>query len=370
MQNLTQINALMIKYPLNKCETKDIANVQKAGILKAKVKVAEMRGQQSFADAEYANRKKKTKREKFLEIMDHVIPWDEWVGIIRPYYPKGERGRPPKGEEIMLRMFLLSEWFNLSDEGVEDAIYDSYAFRKFMGINFIEEQAPDATTLCLFRKLLNDNGIAKLFFESTKQFLEKHGKLMHGGTIVDATILDAPTSTKNEEKKRDPEMSSVKKGNQWYFGERLHIGADAGTGYIHSTEVTAASAGERDVVPLLVREDDEVVYGDAGYCGIEKRDEIRQSEHLSKIDWRVKQQTPYRKNKWDSGPGIYWLEHFRQQNSRVRAKVEYAFLVIKRIFGYRKVRYRGLHKNRCHAHSLCALANLYMFAQANTAGVT
>jgi IS5 family transposase len=240
-----------------------------------------------------------------------------------------------------------------------------------MGINFMDEQVPDATTLCLFRKLLLENGIREKIFTAMKVFLEKHGKLMRGGTIVDATIIDAPTSTKNAERKRDPEMHSVKKGNQWYFGERFHTGVDAGTGYIHSVEVTAANVGERDVVPLLVREDDEVVYGDAGYCGIEKREEIQNCEHLSKIDWRVKQKTPYQKNnKWEAGPGIFWHEHIQKQNSRVRAKVEYPFLVIKRIFGYRKVRYRGIVKNKSHAHMLCALANLYMFARVNVAGVT
>jgi IS5 family transposase len=166
-----------------------------------------MNGQQSFSDMEYANRKRKTGREEFLEIMDEVIPWDEWTAIIFPYYPKGKRRRPTRGAETMLRMYLLQNWFNLSDEGVEDAIYDSYAFRKFMGINFLnEEQVPDAATLCKFRKLLNDNGITKLFFDSVTSFLDRHGKLMHGGTIVDATIIDAPSSTKNAKKQRDPEM--------------------------------------------------------------------------------------------------------------------------------------------------------------------
>ena len=323
-----------------------------------------MRKQMTFADVEYSNRKKKTKREEFLEMMDHVIPWGEWVEIIRPYYPTGERGRPPKEIEKMLRMYLLQDWFSLSDIGVEDAIYDSYAFRNFMGINFYDEQAPDSTTLCYFRALLHDNGIAQTIFNSTTKFLEKHGKIMRGGTIVDASIIEAPSSTKNNEGKRDPEMSSVKKGNQWYFGERLHIGTDAGTGYIHSMEVTAANVEERGVVPELVREDDEVVYGDAGYCGIEKREAIQQNKHLSKIDWRMKHKSPYRKNKWESGPGIFWHRYFEYQQSRVRAKVEYAFLVIKQIFCYRKVRYRGLSKNRTHAHMLCALANLYMFARA------
>jgi IS5 family transposase len=323
-----------------------------------------MGGQQSFTDMEYANRKRKTKREEFLKIMNEVIPWDEWVAIVLPYYPTGKRGRPTRGVETMLRMYLLQNWFSLSDEGVEDAIYDSYAFRKFMGIDFMrEEQVPDATTLCKFRKLLNDNGITKLFFDVMKAFLDEHGKLMHGGTIVDATIIDAPSSTKNAEKKRDPEMHQVKKGNQWYFGARLHTGVDAGTGYIHSIEVTAANVNERDVVPALIREDDEVVYGDAGYTGIEKREKIKTDPHLSSIQFRINLQKPYRKNKWIPGPGIQWFRAMEYQKSRVRCKVEYAFFVIKRIFDYRKVRYRGIEKNRTQAYMLCASANLYMLAQ-------
>lgn len=327
-----------------------------------------MKQQTSFADMEYENRKRRTKRDEFLEIMEDVIPWDEWTTIILPYYPSGKRGRPVCGAEVMLRMYLLQNWFTLSDEGVEDAIYDSYAFRKFMGINFMEEQVPDATTLCKFRALLNEHGITKQLFDAMKAFLDRHGKLMHGGTIVDATIIDAPSSTKNIKGKRDPEMHQVKKGNQWYFGERLHVGVDAGTGYIHSTEVTAANVSERDVVPQLIREDDEVVYGDAGYNGIEKREEIKQNQHLSKIDWRVNSQKPYRKNAWTPGLGIYWLKYMEYQKSRVRCKVEYAFFIIKQIFGYRKVRYRGLRKNLTQAHMLCVSANLYMLAKSVMCG--
>jgi len=329
-----------------------------------------MRNQASFTDFEYLNRKRKTKREEFLEIMDHVIDWEEWTGLIMPYYPSGKRGRPTRGAEIMLRMYLLQNWFNLSDEGVEDAIYDSYAFRKFMGLNFLEEQTPDATTLCKFRKLLDNNGITKLFFDAMRGFLDKHGKLMHGGTIVDATIVDAPTSTKNAEGKRDPEMHQVKKGNQWYFGERFHIGVDSGSGYIHSTEVTAANASEREIAKQLVRDDDKVVYGDAGYSNMQLRDDVKSDPHLSSIDWRTNTQKPYRKNKWESGPGIYWYRLLEYQKSRVRSKVEYPFLIIKRIFGYRKVRYRGLQKNRTQAYTLCALANLFMLAQASKAGAS
>lgn len=321
-----------------------------------------MSEQQSFADWEYANRKRKTKRDEFLEIMEEVIPWDEWTALVEPYYPNGKRGRPPRGVETMLRMYLLSNWFTLSDEGVEDAIYDSYAFRKFMNIDFLgDEQVPDATTLCKFRKLLNEAGITKLFFDSMKSFLDRHGKLMHGGTIVDATIIDAPSSTKNANQQRDPEMHQVKKGNQWYFGERLHAGVDAGTGYIHSVEVTAANVGERDVVPQLIREDDEVVYGDAGYTGLLKRPEIKADSHLFRIDYRTNLKNTHRCKSTVSG--IDWDRFMEYQKSRVRSKVEYAFLVIKRIFGYRKVRYRGLQKNRTHAYMLCACVNLYLLAQ-------
>ena len=326
-----------------------------------------VKNQTSFADIEYDNRKRQTKRELFLDSMETLIPWKSWTEIIVPVYPTGKRGRPPRGIETMLRMILLQDWFSLSDEGLEDAIYDSYAFRKFMGLNFLQEQVPDATTLCKFRALLNEKGLAEQIFGHVKQLLDETGKIMHGGTIVDATIIDAPSSTKNKDGKRDPEMHQVKKGNEWYFGERLHIGVDSGTGYIHSIEVTAANVSERDVVTKLLREDDEVVYGDAGYSGFEKREEVMVDPQLSKIDWRMKSQKPYRKNEWKSGPGIYWFRYMEYQKSRVRSKVEYPFLVIKRIFGYRKVRYRGIAKNREHAFMLCALANLYMLAQAQPA---
>jgi IS5 family transposase len=331
-----------------------------------------MPGQQSFTDIEYSHRKRRTKREEFLQIMDEVIVWEEWCSLVEPYYPSGKRGRPPRGVEVMLRMYLLQNWFGLSDEGVEDTIYDSYAFRNFMGIDFMSnEQVPDATTLCNFRKLLNENGITELIFESIKGFLEQHGRIMHGGSIVDATILSAPTSTKNEEKQRDPEMHSVKKGNQWYFGARFHVGVDAGTGYLHSIQMTAANVEERAIVPELVRKDDSVVYGDAGYWRMENRPEVKNDPHLSSIDWRMNSQKPYTKSApWTPGEGTRWHRFFEYQKSRVRSKVEYPFLVIKRIFHYNKVRYRGIQKNRTQAFTLCALANLLMLAQAMRAEVT
>jgi len=321
-----------------------------------------MSKQQSLTDFEYANRKRKTKRDEFLETMGELIPWDEWCAVVAPYYPNGKRGRPTRGIEPMLRMYLLANWFNLSDEGVEDAIYDSYALRKFMQVDFIgEDQVPDATTLCKFRKLLNDSGITKLLFDTISRFMEKHGRIMHGGTIVDATIIEAPTSTKNAEQSRDPEMHQVKKGNEWHFGERLSIGVDAGTGLIHSLEVTAANQSERDMVPYLIRPDDEVVYGDAGYSGMEKRPEIRNDAHLSRINYRT---NAHNRLHWKrQAPGLDWDRQIEYQKSRVRSKVEYVFLIIKRLFHYRKVRYRGLGKNRTHAFILATCANLFMLAQ-------
>ena len=243
--------------------------------------------QESFSDMEYSCRKKKTKREEFLEIMDEIIPWDEWVGIIRPYYPTGERGRPPIEIEIMLRMYLLQCWFNLSDEGVEDAIYDSYAMRKFMGINFFEQDVPDATTLLHFRHLLEEHGIGKLFFDAINHCLERAGRMMRGGSIVDATLISAPSSTKNAEKKRDPEMHQTKKGNQWHFGMKCHTGVDAGSGFVHTVEATSANVHDVTVAAKLLREDDEVVYGDSAYLGLEKRDEVKHDPQLSTIEYRI-----------------------------------------------------------------------------------
>ena len=204
--------------------------------------------QETFTDIEYSFRKKKTKREEFLEIMDEIIPWAEWVGVIEPYYPKGKRGRPPMGIEKMLRMYLLQIWFNLSDPATEDAIYDSNAMRKFTGIDFMTEAVPDETTLCKFRHLLEINGLNKLFFEAINRVMVQTGHMMKGGTIVDATIINAPSSTRNAKKARDPEMHQTKKGNEWRFGMKCHIGVDAGSGLVHSMTVTAAN--EHDIISV------------------------------------------------------------------------------------------------------------------------
>ena len=318
--------------------------------------------QVSFSDFEYSNRKKKTKREEFLEIMDEIIPWDEWVALIEPYYPAGKRGRPPKGIEKMLRMYLLQCWFNLSDEGVEDAIYDSYAMRKFMGINFLEEDAPDATTLLKFRHLLEENNLNKAFFDAINRVMVASGHIMKGGTIVDATIINAPSSTKNAEKARDPEMHQTKKGNEWRFGMKCHVGVDAGSGYVHTAEVTAANVHDVTVASKLLREDDQVVYGDSGYLGISKRPEIQENKYFSRIDFRINRrpkslpQVSERSIDWER-----WIEH---RKSSIRCKVEYVFRIIKCQFGYRKTVYRGLHKNANRLFALFISANLYTLARA------
>jgi IS5 family transposase len=317
--------------------------------------------QQTFSDMEYSNRKKKTKREEFLEIMNEVILWDEWVALVEPYYPKGKRGRPPIQLETILRMYLLQVWFNLSDEGVEDAIYDSYAMRKFMGINFLEEQVPDATTLLHFRHLVEKNEISKLYFDAIKNGLEKCGRIMHGGTIVDATIIEAPSSTKNASGERDPEMHQTKKGNQWHFGMKMHAGVDAGTGYIHTITATAANVHDVDQAANLIREDDTVVYGDAGYLGIEKREAVKNDSHKSTIVYRTNLR-PGKVNALADGPGKDWFHFIEHQKSSVRCKVEHIFQLLKNRFGYRKVRYRGIEKNFSRLFMICSSINLWFVA--------
>ena len=318
-----------------------------------------MEKQQSFADIEYAQCRRKTKREEFLEKMDRVIPWESWVKIVEPYYPKGERGRRPRGIEQMLRMLELESWFSLSDEGIEDAICDSYAMRRFVGIDFAAgEQVPDATTLCRFRKLLTENHLQEEFFKQVRDVLRREGCEVRGGSIVDATIIEAPSSRKNKEQKPDPEMHSVKKGTQWHFGMRVHIATDPLHGYVHALVSTPANTSEVKVAPQLLREDDRTVYGDAGYLKLERyvTDGIER-------EYRINRQIGTFKRHYNDS--LSWQEEkkLERRKSSVRGKIEYVFHVVKDIFHWRKARYDGILKNHCHACLLFANANLYMLAR-------
>jgi len=300
--------------------------------------------------------------------MEATIPWSSWVGVIEPHYyadRPGKAGRKAKPIETMLRMYLLQVWFSLSDEGVEDAIYDSYAMRRFMRLDFAVEQVPDATTLLHFRHLLEEHQLGEKLLAAQSEIFEAQGWIMRGGSIVDATIIAAPSSTKNATGTRDPEMHQTKKGNQWYFGMKAHIGVDAGTGYVHSVTCTSANVHDLDEAVHLVRADDEVVYCDAGYQGAQRRPEIAGDEHLSQVEWRIAARKTVLKT---------MTIHDRDVESRkasVRAKVEHPFLIVKRDFGFTKTRYRGISKNLQHLQMLFASANWLMRARAVTlAGVT
>lgn len=320
--------------------------------------------QQTFSDLEYGKRYRRTRKDEFLAQMEEIIPWAEWVALIEPfYYPDHKRGRKPLGIEKMLRMYLLQCWFSLSDEGVEDAIYDSYAMRKFMGINFLDDKVPDATTLLHFRHLLEESRLGAAMFAAINQVLDANGLIMHGGTIVDATIINAPSSTKNADKARDPEMHQTKKGNEWRFGMKAHVGVDAGSGYVTAVTATAANVHDIAEAAKLIRPDDEVVYGDSGYLGIEKREEIQADEHLSQIDYRINRRPgkAYRQYQHD---GQAWEKQIERQKSSVRSKVEHPFRFIKVQCGFRKTVYRGISKNLNRLHVLFASANLYACVRA------
>ncbi len=319
--------------------------------------------QPSFTDVEYGNRRRVSRREQFLETMNATIPWARLVALIEPHYYKdrpGKRGRKAKPVETMLRMYLLQVWFSLSDEGVEDAVYDSYAMRRFLGLDFAVEQVPDATTLLHFRHLLEEHHVGEKPLAAQNEVFDANGWIMRGGSIVDATIIAAPSSTKNATGTRDPAMHQTRKGNQWYFGMKAHIGVDAGTGYVHTVTATAANVHDLDEAVNLVRAGDEVVYADAGYQGAANRPEIAGDEHLSKVAWQI----AARKGVLKTMAAPDRVAQSRQAS--VRAKVEHPFLIVKRDFGFTKTRYRGLGKNLNHLHVLFASANYLMRARAVT----
>ena len=320
--------------------------------------------QTSFASAEYAGKKRQTRRERFLVEMNTVGPWARLEALIEPHYPKsGKVCRPPIGVPRMLRMYFLQQWYTLADEALEDALYDSQAMREFIGIDLGRENVPDATTLLKFRRLLEQHDLTSAILAEVNAHRTERGLLMRQGTVVDATIIPAPSSTKNEDGKRDPEMHQAKKGQQWHFGMKMHSGVDADAGLIHSVVCTAAN--EADVVHAheLLHGQENQVHGDSGYTGLEKRDEITDAQaegRLRKdIDWRIAMKRG-QLQAMPEGPRKALYEWFERRKAQVRAIVEHPFHVIKNLFGYRKVSYRGIVKNEARAKAHAALANLYI----------
>jgi IS5 family transposase len=322
--------------------------------------------QLSFAQAEYAKKKKQTRRDVFLGKMEQVVPWSRLVEVIEPFYPKsGRRGRPPIGVERMLRMYFIAQWYGLADEAVEDAIYDSQALRNFMGIDLSTESVPDATTLMGFRHMLEAHQLTQTMLVEINAMLIEKGLLMSKGTLVDATLIAAPTSTKNKAHERDPEMHQAKKGNQWYFGLKAHIGADEESGLVHTVVTTAANVSDVSQTADLLHGQEETVGADAGYIGVEKRDDIKSKLALNKqtVQWRIAKRRNTVRTMADG-----WQKNLAQAyeklKAKIRARVEHPFHVIKNIFKYKKTRYRGIAKNGAQINMLFGLSNLYMMRDA------
>ena len=315
--------------------------------------------QQTFADASFEQYRKPTRRERFLAEMDQMIPWGALAMVIEPYYPKPEgAGRPPVGVGRMLRLHFLQHWFTQSNPAVEEALYDSRAMRQFVGIDLGREPVPDETTICKFRHLLEAHELGAQLFGLIRTYLAEQGLQISRGTIVDATIISAPSSTKNRQQERDPEMHQTKKGNQWYFGMKAHVGVDSRNKLIHSVAATAANVHDSQALPNLLHGNETRVWGDAAYSG--QRDVLRQHAPCAKnfIQMKAHRHQP-----------LSDMERARNRTkSKVRAKVEHVFLVMKRILGWAKVRYRGLAKNTNWLFVSCGLTNLYLARRRLLAG--
>jgi len=316
----------------------------------------------SFAQAEYEAKRKTTRRDRFLGEMERVVPWAALLAMLSPYYypTAGQgRGRPPIGLERMLRMYFLQQWFGLADEALEDAVYDSQAFRTFLGLDLGRASVPDATTLLNFRHLLEEHGLTERIFETVKELLRERGLLLERGTLVDASIIAAPASTKNKDRARDPEMHQAKKGNQWHFGMKAHIGADADSGLVHTVVCTAANAADVTETPNLLHGTEREVYADAGYIGAEKRAEL-QDLHVT---WYIAMKRGKLKAMAE-GRLKALTEQAEHLKAKIRARVEHPFHIVKDLFRHRKVRYKGLAKNAAQMHTLFALANLVIAKRA------
>jgi IS5 family transposase len=307
--------------------------------------------QKTLADEGFERYRKPTRREQFLEEMDRIIPWAELAAVIEPFYPAGKgAGRPPIGIERMLRIHFVQHWFNLSDPAVEEALYDSRALRRFVGIDLGREPVPDETTICKFRHLLERHDLGARLFVLIGEYLDENGLKVNRGTIVDATIISAPSSTKNKKKERDPEMHQTRKGNEWHFGMKAHVGVDSQTKLIHSVAATPANVHDSQVLPDLLHGEETRVWGDSAYAG--QTEVIRQHAPKAK-DFTQEKGHRYR-------PLSEEQKRRNRNKSRVRSKGEHPFLILKRVFGFNKVRYRGIDKNANRLFVACGLVNLFM----------
>jgi transposase, IS5 family len=320
--------------------------------------------QQSFASHEFAQKKRVTRREKFLAEMEQVVPWGRLEALVEEKYPTAGRvGRQPIGVPRMLRMYFLQQWFGLADEAVEDAIYDSQAMREFVGIDLGRESVPDATTLLKFRRLLEEHALTAQLFEGINAHLAERGLLLREGTMVDATIIAAPPSTKNKDQARDPEMHQTKKGNEWHFGMKAHIGVDAESGLVHSLHATAANESDVAHAHEVLHGDEKMVFADAGYTGVAKREEVVQAQLAGEIRDDIEWNVAGRRgtiNKMAEGTLKTLTVALERVKAQVRARVEHPFHVVKNLFRHKKTRYKGLAKNQAQLYSLFGLANLVL----------
>jgi transposase, IS5 family len=311
--------------------------------------------QLSFGDGESTGGRKRTRREVFLAEMEQVVPWHALLALIAPHYPKlGRPGRQPYPLATMLRIHFLQQWYALSDPAMEEAMYDTPVMRRFARLGGLDD-IPDETTILNFRRLLETHDLARHLFERVNAHLARKGQSLRAGTIVDATIVAAPSSTKNADGERDPEMHQTKKGNQWHFGMKAHIGVDDESGLVHSVECTAANASDITQMHKLLHGEEDTVCGDSGYTGAENREDLRGVKARFLIAEKPSKLRMIR-GKRDRA----WAERWERMKASLRAKVEHPFRVIKRQFGYMKVRYRGLAKNTAQVLTLFALSNLWM----------
>ena len=316
--------------------------------------------QMSLGAAGFERKTKRTRKREFLDEMNLVVPWSDLVALIAPHTPKPgtKGGRPPFAVETMLRLHFLQQWFNLSDPGMEEALYDTPMFREFAGLDAGEDHLPDESTILRFRHLLEANDLSVQILATVNATLTAKGLLLRQGTVVDATLIAAPSSTKNSTGTRDPEMHQTKKGNQWHHGMKVHIGSDADSGLVHTVTSTAANAHDITQAHALLHGEETDVFADSGYRGVEKREEV-QVKH-PEVNWHVAMMPSKRQALDKDTPMGAILEKLEKTKASIRAKVEHPFRVIKRQFGYVKVKYRGLAKNTANLMTLFALSNLWM----------